>query len=273
MNPLEFMLQALSEDIGRGDLFERVAKPADTAAKIVAKSDGVLAGMVYANALLEYLGIDVRWQKEDGEEFEAGDIIARLFGDSLKMLQTERTLLNTLAHASGIATNARRFVQKAPNLKILDTRKTRPGLRIFEKYAARVGGVINHRMGLDDCLMLKDTHLATLEEEELQSFMQRARRAIPFTAKIEIECETFEMAKRAMEAGADIVMCDNMEDETIKKVVAFRNQNFPHVLLEASGNITLENLQKYEALGIDAVSSGSIIHQAVWPDLSMKVES
>ena len=273
MNPLELMLQALSEDIGRGDLFERIAKPTDAAAKIVAKSDGVLAGVLYADALLEHLGLEARWEKKDADEFVAKDVIAWIFGDSLKLLQVERTLLNTIAHASGIATNAKRFVQKAPTLKVLDTRKTRPGLRVFEKYAARVGGVVNHRMGLDDCLMLKDTHLATLNDEELNDFIQKAKRAIPFTAKIEIECETFEMAKKAMEAGADIVMCDNMDDETIAKVVAFRNERYPHVLLEASGNITLENIQKYERLGVDAVSSGSIIHQAVWPDFSMKVES
>jgi len=152
----------------------------------------------------------------------------------------------------------------------LDTRKTRPLLREFEKYAVVCGGGTNHRMGLDDCLMLKDTHLKVIKN--LKDFIQKARRKIPFTAKIEVECETFLKAKEAMEAGADIIMCDNMDVGEIKKVVELRNSHFPLTMIEASGNIRKENLEKYIWAGVDAVSSGSLIHQAKWLDISMKME-
>ena len=267
-----FAKAVLAEDLGRGDLFERVAEPKKAAAKIVAKSDAILAGVIYADAIAKELGLEIVWQKSDGETFEKGDIIARIYGDAISLLKAERALLNTILHASSIATKAREFVEASGGkIKVLDTRKTRPLLREFEKYAARVGGVVNHRMGLDDCLMLKDTHLAVLDED-FEEFMQKARQKIPFTAKIEVECEDFAMAKRAMEAGADIVMCDNMSPDEIKQVVEYRNQNHPHVLLEASGNITRETIKIYADLGIDAISSGSIMHQATWPDISMKIE-
>ena len=134
----------------------------------------------------------------------------------------------------------------------------------------RCGGGINHRMGLDDCLMLKDTHLKTIDN--LDMFMKEVRHKIPFTAKVEIECESLEMVKLAMSAGTDIVMCDNMTLEQTKEVVAYRNANYPHILLEASGNVTLETIKAIATTGVDAISSGSVIHQANWIDLSMKVE-
>jgi nicotinate-nucleotide pyrophosphorylase (carboxylating) len=142
-------------------------------------------------------------------------------------------------------------------------------LRIFEKYAIRCGGGNNHRMGLDDCLMLKDTHLQTIND--LKSFIQEAREKIPFTCKIEIECEDVDFAKFAMQCGADIVMCDNMSHEAIAAVVAYKNSDFPHVLLEASGNITKDNIIQYAQTGVDAISSGSLIHHATWLDFSMKI--
>jgi nicotinate-nucleotide pyrophosphorylase (carboxylating) len=126
-------------------------------------------------------------------------------------------------------------------------------------------------MGLDDCLMLKDTHLRTIRD--LENFMKEVRRRIPFTAKIEIECEDLETARQAMAAGADIVMCDNMDTATVREVVNLRNERYPHILLEASGNVTLETIRSLAETGVDAVSSGSIIHQATWPDLSMKVDT
>jgi nicotinate-nucleotide pyrophosphorylase (carboxylating) len=177
-----------------------------------------------------------------------------------------------LLHASSIATLTRKYVDIiAPyGVKLLDTRKTRPLLRVFEKYATRVGGAINHRMGLDDALMIKDTHLKTIEN--LKAYIQNARTKIPFTAKIEVEAETFETAKRAMEAACDIVMCDNMTPVQVQEVVAFRDANFPHILLEASGNISLATIESYAKTGVDAISSGSLIHQANWIDLSMKMD-
>ena len=267
----EFAKKVLAEDLGRGDLFEKIAKPIDSEAKIVAKSEGVLAGVKYADAIAKVVNLDVTWLKNDSDRFEKGDIIAIIKGKSTDILKSERSILNTILHASSIATTTNRYVEKlkGSKIKILDTRKTRPLLREFEKYAVLCGGGHNHRLGLDDCLMLKDTHLKTVKD--LKEFLIEARKKIPFTSKIEIECEDFEMAKSAMEAGADIVMCDNMEIDEIKKVVEYKMSNFPHVLIEASGNVTLENIERFLDTKIDAISSGSLVHHAVWPDISMKM--
>jgi nicotinate-nucleotide pyrophosphorylase (carboxylating) len=224
------------------------------------------------NVLAHLQGLDVDWKKEDGEEFEISDTLAIINGSSHALLRCERTILNIVLHASSIATLTKKYVKLiAPyGTKLLDTRKTRPLLRNFEKYATRTGGAINHRMGLDDCLMLKDTHLKTIAN--LDEYIKRARTKIPFTCKIEVETESFEMAVNAMRAGADIVMCDNMTPDLMREIVAFKNANYPHILLEASGNISLDTIQSYAATGIDAISSGSLIHQANWIDLSMKLQ-
>lgn len=268
----KFVQDTLAEDVGRGDLYSLVSDPVPSSAKIIAKSDGILAGEIYGDVLAEIEHFTIKWNVHDGESFCVGDILAEIKGDSHTLLQIERTLLNMLHHASSIATLTHKYVEiiRPYGTKILDTRKTRPLLRNFEKYASRIGGAVNHRMGLDDCLMLKDTHLKTIED--LEGFMVAARKKIPFTSKIEIEAETFEMAKRAMEVGADIVMCDNMTPEEVADIVAYRNQNYPNTLLEASGNISLKTIESYARTGIDALSSGSFIHQSKWLDLSMKMD-
>ncbi len=267
----EFVLEALYEDVGRGDLYALVEPKKDASAKVIAKSEGVLSGVKYADTLARLQGFDINWNNADGEGFEKGDEIAFLQGDSHTLLACERTVLNILLHASSIATLTRKYVDIiAPyGTKLLDTRKTRPNLRIFEKYATRCGGAVNHRMGLDDSLMIKDTHLKTIDD--LKTYIQRARTKIPFTAKIEVEAESFDIAKKAFEAGADIVMCDNMTPDEVVRVVDYRNKEFPSVLLEASGNISLETIESYAKTGVDAISSGSLIHQANWIDLSMKM--
>lgn len=267
-----FVKAALAEDVGRGDLFALVEPQKDSSAKIVAKSDGVVAGVKYVDVLAKLEGLHIEWFKGDSQEFAKGEIIAKISGSSHTLLACERTILNMLLHASSIATLTRKYVKLiAPyGVKLLDTRKTRPLLRNFEKYATRTGGAINHRMGLDDCLMLKDTHLKTIEN--LSEYIKIARTKIPFTCKIEVEAESLEMAMSAMSAGADIVMCDNMTPAHMMEVVAYKNTNYPHILLEASGNISLKTIESYAKTGIDAISSGSLIHQANWIDLSMKVE-
>ena len=269
----EFVRKAVEEDLGRGDLFARITESRPVSATILAKSEGVFAGREYIEALAGIYPLELTWRIADGEPFAPGDRLLMVTGESRDLLALERTILDLALHASGIATLTARYVAEleGTGCVLLDTRKTRPGLRAFEKYAVRCGGGQNHRMGLDDCLMLKDTHLRTIED--LESFMQKVRRQIPFTAKIEIECEDLETVKRAMAAGADIVMCDNMDPATIREVVSYRDARYPHILLEASGNITLETIRAIAETGVDAVSSGSIIHQATWPDLSMKVEA
>ncbi|HJE03631.1 putative nicotinate-nucleotide pyrophosphorylase (carboxylating) [Aliarcobacter thereius] len=268
----KFVKYAINEDNGRGDLFYDIAPEGKFTSRIISKSDGVLAGVKYAEILAQTEKIKIEFLKKDGERIYKGDVLATLEGRASKLLSSERTFLNMLQHASGIATMASRFAKKLENYNVvlLDTRKTRPHLRDFEKYASRIGGAINHRLGLDDCLMLKDTHLRTIVD--LKEFIKKARKRISWVTKIEIECETFEQVEKAMEAGADIIMCDNMDYVGIREVVAYRNEKYPHILLEASGNINLDTIQEYASTGVDAVSSGSIIHQATWLDFSMRVD-
>ena len=267
----EFVLNALYEDVGRGDLYSLVEEKKDARAKIVAKSSGVLAGRLYADTLSNLKNLDIKWFKNDGDTFENGEIICEISGDSHSLLACERTLLNLVLHASSIATLTKKFVDiiQPYGVMLLDTRKTRPNLRVFEKYATRCGGGTNHRMGLDDSLMIKDTHLKTIDN--LKEYIKKARKAIPFTSKIEVEAETIEIAKEAFLADVDIVMCDNMTTDEVKEVVALRNKTAPHIKLEASGNISLDTIEDYAKTGVDAISTGSTVHQATWIDLSMKL--
>ena len=268
----KFIEAVVAEDIGRGDLFARISDERQIRAYIIAKSDGVFGGREYIDTLAKMYDLSLIWEVKDGEHFKKGKRLLFLSGNSKTILSLERSILDIVLHASSIATLTSKYVEaiKERGVKLLDTRKTRPLLREFEKYAVRCGGGINHRMGLDDCLMLKDTHLKTIDD--LDAFMSDVRQKIPFTTKVEIECETLKMAQEAMKAGADIVMCDNMSKEEIRQVVAYRNTYYPHILLEASGNVTLETIAEIAATGVDAISSGAIIHQANWIDLSMKVE-
>ena len=268
----EFVKASLAQDVGRGDLYALVEDSIPSSAKIIAKSDGVVAGQKYIDVLAQIEKFEIDWMKDDSEKFVKGDVVATISGDSHTLLRIERTLLNMLLHASSIATLTNKYVKiiEPYGVKLLDTRKTRPMLRVFEKYASRCGGAVNHRMGLDDSLMIKDTHLKTISD--LKEYIQKARIKIPFTSKIEVEAETFEIAQEAMLSGADIVMCDNMKPSEIVEIVEFRDANHPHILLEASGNISLETIESYAKTKVDAISSGSMIHQANWIDLSMKMD-
>lgn len=267
-----FVKDTLAQDTGRGDLYALVEPSVPATAKIIAKSSGVVAGVLYCDALAKLENFKVTWNKNDSESFLEGDVIATLSGTSHVLLMIERTFLNILLHASSIATLSKKYadIVEPYGVKLLDTRKTRPLLRTFEKYATRCGGAVNHRMGLDDSLMIKDTHLRTIKD--LKSYIQKARKKIPFTAMIEVEAETLDMAKEAFEAGADIVMCDNMTPLQVKEVVEYKDANFAHVLIEASGNITLQTIESYAKVGVDAISSGALIHQANWVDISMKMD-
>ena len=269
----EFLKALVAEDVGRGDLFSRISAAKSIRAYIIAKSDGLFGGQEYVETFAKMYDLNLEWKVNDGESFKKGEKLLFISGNSKTILSLERSILDIVLHASSIATLTAEYVEaiKDTDVKLLDTRKTRPLLREFEKYAVRCGGGINHRMGLDDCLMLKDTHLQTIDD--LASFMKEIRQKIPFTSQVEIECESIEMVKLAMKAGADIVMCDNMSLAQMREVVVFRNENYPHILLEASGNVTLETIKAIATTGVDAISSGSVIHQANWIDLSMKVES
>jgi len=272
INIRKFVKNAIMEDNGRGDLFFDIAPKGRFTARVIAKDNGIIAGVKYAKVLARTEKFDCKFLLRDGSEVQKGDVIAELEGKASILLSSERTFLNLLQHASGIATNANRYAKLlvGSDVVLLDTRKTRPQLRDFEKYASRVGGAINHRLGLDDCLMLKDTHLKTISN--LKEFVKKAQKRISWVTKIEIECETFEQVQEAMDAGADIIMCDNMTPEQIRKVADYRDETYPHILLEASGNITEKTISSYLNSGTDAISSGSIIHQATWLDFSMKFD-
>lgn len=266
-----FLEQALQEDLGRGDLYELFATDKRVKAHIIAKDSGVFSGEEYMQILLESFSIQILSSKSDGETFAKGDILCAIEGAYIAILQIERVLLNILAHSSGIATLCSQYAKLIKDLpiKLLDTRKTRPLLREFEKYSVRNGGVFNHRFGLDDGLMLKDTHLKHIDN--LQEIIGKARLKLPFMTRIEIECENLEQVKEAIKAGIDIIMCDNMTPSEVKEVVQYRNLHAPHILLEASGNITLANIVDYAHTGVDAISVGALIHQAQWIDISMKI--
>ncbi len=268
----EIVREAILEDIGRGDLFSLVSDRRPVEAKVIAKEDGILAGKIYVKELGLMEHLEIEFLKYDGNTIKKGEIICYVRGSVDRVLMYERVILNMMQHCSGIATNTAEFVKlvKDYDVKLLDTRKTRPGLRVMEKYAVRCGGGTNHRLGLDDCLMLKDTHLAAIDD--LALFVKQARKRIPYTSKIEVECESVEATHIAMQAGVDLVMCDNMSPAEIKEVVTYRNEHYRHVLLEASGNITKENIKEYASTGIDAISSGSLIHKAIWLDFSMRIE-
>lgn len=272
MNKYEFVKNALYEDVGRGDLFERTIKKEPYKAKVVSKEDGVFAGREYAEVLLSQFELEAEFLVSDGERIKSGQKLLTLDGYNTDILKLERTLLNMLQHASGVATNAAKFATLGEKygITVLDTRKTRPGMRVFEKYAARTGGVTNHRFGLDDALMIKDTHLKAIKS--LEEYLINARKSLPFTAKIEVECESIEAAKEAICLGVDIVMCDNMEPDAVAEVVQYRNTVNGKILIECSGNIGVENFAEYAKSGADAVSIGRIIHGSVWLDFSMKGE-
>lgn len=269
----QFITQALQEDLGRGDLYALIAQDKNAKAYILAKQDGVFSGFVYLQELARHFDVKILDSHNDGDRFKKGTHLCVLSGSHIALLQMERVLLNILAHSSGIATLTYAYTSKISNLpiKLLDTRKTRPLLRELEKYSVINGGGSNHRFGLDSMLMLKDTHLAHIAD--LQRVISNARNRLPFMCPIEVECESLESAMKAMEAGADVVMCDNMSIDEIKEVVAYRNVSARHIKLEASGNISLENIVEYAQSGVDAISVGSLIHQARWLDLSFKIHT
>lgn len=272
MRVKEVVREAILEDIGRGDLFSLVSDRRMVEAKVITKEDGIFSGKLYIKELGEMEHLDIEFLKYDGNPIKKGDTICYVRSSANKVLMYERVILNIMQHCSGISTNTASFVElvKGYDIKLLDTRKTRPGLRVMEKYAVRCGGGTNHRLGLDDCLMLKDTHLAAIDN--LHHFITIARQKIPYTSKIEVECESVKAAYEAMSAGSDLIMCDNMPTEDIKKVVDYRNNNHSHVLIEASGNVDKSNIVEFAKTGVDAISSGSLIHKAVWLDFSMRIE-
>ena len=262
----------LKEDLGHGDITSchLPEKEKTVTAVIRVKEQGILAGLPMVTALFSLLdpGVKMESEAEDGMAVANHAEIARITGPALALLRGERTALNILQRLSGIATMTRKMVELivSTEARLVDTRKTTPGLRLLEKYAVTVGGAYNHRIGLYDCAMIKDNHIKVAGS--IQAAVKAVRRAIPFTARIEVEVKNLQELDEALEAGADLVLLDNMDLSTLGEAVA---QAKGKALTEASGNITPQNILAVAKTGLDYISSGSITHHAVWLDMNMKI--
>ena len=267
----QLIRMALQEDITSEDVSTNAVMPTATkgTVELIAKEDGVIAGLdIYARVftiLDEKTEID--FHCKDGDEVKKGELMATVTGDIRVLLSGERVALNYLQRMSGIATYTRQVAKLLEGSKVtlLDTRKTTPNCRVFEKYAVRVGGGCNHRYNLSDGVLLKDNHIGAAGS--VTKAVQMAKEYAPFVRKIEIEVETLEQVKEAVEAGADIIMLDNMTPEVMKQAVELINGR---AQTECSGNITKENIQKIREIGVDFVSSGALTHSAPILDISMK---
>ena len=256
----------LREDIGHHDVTNDV--PGETTGRLVATESGVAAGMDAAVSVFEYLGVDVTDRVASGDRIEVGDVVLGVEGPARAVLRGERTAVNVAGHASGIATRTRAAVEAArsesPDVRIACTRKTTPGLRGVEKRAVAAGGGDTHRLDLSHMVMVKDNHVA---EMGLEGAIEAFARKASFATKIEVEVETPAEATRAAEAGADVVLLDNMSPEEVREGVAALPEN---TLAEASGGITVADVPAYAATGVDVISMGSLTHSAPALDYSFR---
>lgn len=273
------IIKALEEDIGPKDITTSAIVPEDLEAKgiITAKEDLVLAGMRVASECFRTLDPEIIFKVRirDGDSIKVpkgsptGKIVAEIKGNARAILMAERVALNFLQRLSGIATLTAEYVKrvKGLNVKILDTRKTTPGLRSLEKYAVRMGGGFNHRFGLYDAVLVKDNHIAL--SGSIRKALEKVRKETPHTTKIEIETKSIKEVKDALKVGVDIIMLDNMDLETIRKAVKMIKGK---ALVEASGNINLDNVRKIAETGVDLISIGAITHSAPAVDISLEIE-
>lgn len=274
---LEPLLNAwLREDIGRGDrTTQGLCVGIETAtAEWIAKAPGVIAGLPIAAKVFQILSDRVNFTAVayEGEYCEHGRVIARIDGSLAAMLTGERVALNVVMRLSGVATLTQKYVDAIADLpaQLVDTRKTTPGLRLLEKYAIQVGGGKNHRLGLDDAVMIKDNHIAAAGG--IAEAITRIRDQMPYPLTIEVETETIEQVEEALRHHADIIMLDNMPLELMQQAVQLIRRRDSHVRIEASGNITLETIRAVAQTGVDYISSSAPITQASWLDLSMRIK-
>jgi len=275
-----FVAAALDEDIGPGDLTSEacIDLALDAQAQIVAKQALVVcghevAGRVFAEVVERYRCAPVEYQVEiaDAATAQPGEVIARLSGPARAILVGERVALNVMMRLSGIATHVQAYVAAAgpDGPRVVDTRKTTPLLRDLEKYAVRTGGAYNHRRGLYDGVMIKDNHIAAMGS--ITAAVQRVREAVHHLVKIEVEVTDVGGLEEAMNAGADVVLLDNMGDDQLAECVRVARSRRPSLVLEASGNMTPQRIVAIRDIGLDVVSAGGLIHQATWVDLSLRV--
>ncbi len=264
---------AIKEDINYIDEATAFVIPEDsvTSARFVSKADGVLCGIEIAARVFTLLDpkVEVELLKKDGDEIKKGDLIARFKGKTQALLMGERTALNLVQHLSGVATQTHTAVKLAEGtgVSIADTRKTLPGLRAMQKYAVMCGGGKNHRFNLSDAAMLKDNHIDA--GGGILKTVEKLRRHIGHTVKIEVETRTLDEVKEAVEAKADIIMLDNMTADETAECVKYIDGR---ALTEASGNITLENIREKAQCGVDIISMGSLTHSVTAFDISMRID-
>jgi nicotinate-nucleotide pyrophosphorylase (carboxylating) len=263
------LLEFLEEDVGHQDI---TTDSLDTdryiEAYMIAKEDGILAGIEFAKEVYNLVGgCKLENFVKDGASIKKGDILAIVYGSGKSILKAERLSLNIVQRLSGIATLTNKYVEKIKDtgVRLLDTRKTTPGFRAFEKYAVKVGGGDNHRFALYDMVMIKDNHIA-LAGSITEAVNQIKKKVSPMV-KIEVEVSSFEQLEEALKNPVDVIMLDNMSATDVKKAVKLINKS---KLVEVSGNITIENIRDYALAGPDFISTGAVIHSAKWLDISLK---
>ena len=271
LNVDKYLLMALEEDISSEDVSTNAVMPEykKGTVDLICKEDGIIAGLDVFGRVFYLLdtSTEVDYKVKDGDEVKKGQLMATVTGDIRVLLSGERVALNYLQRMSGIATYTRSLVKllEGSNTTLLDTRKTTPNARIFEKYAVRVGGASNHRYNLSDGVMLKDNHIGAAGS--ITKAVAMAKEYAPFVRKIEVEVESLEQVKEAADAGADIIMLDNMDVDTMKEAIKIIDGR---AKTECSGNVTKENIAKLTDIGVDYISSGALTHSAPILDISLK---
>ena len=271
LNVDPWIISALKEDITSEDVSTNSVMPHPQAGEVdlICKEDGIICGLQVFERVFTLLDekTTVEFLVQDGAEVHKGQLMAKVHGDIRTLLCGERTALNYLQRMSGIATYTHSVAEllKGTGIKLLDTRKTTPNNRIFEKYAVRVGGGNNHRYNLSDGVLLKDNHIGAAGG--VKEAIAAAKEYAPFVRKIEVEVENLDMVKEAVEAGADIIMLDNMDTDALKEAIAYIDGRAE---IEVSGNVTKENIARLTGLGVDYVSSGALTHSAPILDISLK---
>lgn len=268
----------LAEDLGRGDITTQSTVPPEVrgTGRFLAKEDLVVCGLEIAEAVFAHLDPEtpeIEAVFNDGDEIESGTVFATLKGYADVLLAGERVALNLIQRMSGVATLTRQFVKavEGTKAKIVDTRKTTPGLRMLEKYAVTVGGGKNHRYGLDDGVLIKDNHIALAGG--VKEAVQAAKEKVGHLHKVEVEISNWAQLREAIEAGADIIMLDNQTPEEAAKLVEMSHNLNPNVLLEASGNMSLDTVRSYAEAGVDLISVGKLTHSARAMDISFKIQT
>lgn len=271
------LINWLQEDIGRGDrttegIFQN--QKIETKGYWIAKESGIIAGLTLAQRVFQLLDNSVVFTPlvSEGEYVENGKVIADFSGSVKTLLTAERVALNLTMRLSGIATLTNKYVAEIADFKtqLLDTRKTTPGLRILEKYATAIGGSVNHRMGLDDAVMIKDNHIKAAGG--IKKAVSLVRKNIPYTTTVELETTNLAEVTAAIEADADIIMLDNMSLDVITEAVKLIKHSNQNIKIEASGNVTLETIKNIAQTGVDYISTSATITRSRWLDLSMRFE-